>query len=90
MTKIKRLLKLYKGASVAEKGRRPHSLSCVSPVGDEGVDEELVPVSSCNVQWCVSILIFTVYLSTFRKTQTKHLVDETLRKSSAFTVQREK
>lgn len=53
-----------------------HSLRCVSSVGDEGVDEELVPVSSCNVQWCVSILIFTVYLSTFRKTQTKHLADE--------------
>ena len=50
-----------------------HLLSRVSSVGDEGVDEELVSVSGCNVQWCVSVFIFTVNLSTFRRKQTKHL-----------------
>lgn len=46
---------------------KAHLLSCVSSVGDEGVDEELVSISSCNMQWRISILIFTVNLSTFRK-----------------------
>lgn len=50
-----------------KKGRQAHLLSRVSSVGDEGVDEQLVSVSSCNVQWCISVLIFTVNLSTFRK-----------------------
>lgn len=56
------------------KGRQAHLLSSVSSVGDKGVDEELVPVSSCNVQWCVSFLIFTVNLSTFinKREESKH------------------
>ncbi len=58
------------------KDTQAHSLSRVSSVCDEGVDEELVSISSCDVQWCISVLIFTVNLSTFRKNtnkQTKHL-----------------
>lgn len=62
---------MCKVVTVAEKqDRQADLLSRVSSVGDEGVDEELVSVSSRNVQWCVSILIFTVNLSTFgRKKQ---------------------
>lgn len=76
--------------TVAVNYRQARLLSRVSSVGDEGVDEEFVSVSSCDVQWCISVLIFTVNLSTFRKKnkQTKHLASVTLR--SSFTVQREK
>lgn len=71
-----------------KKDRQAHSLSCVSSVGDEGVDEKLVSISSCDVQWCISILVFTVNLSTFGKKQIRYLVVVTLR--STFTVQNEK
>lgn len=57
---------LYNNLLNVLKRKQAHSLSRVSSVGNEGVDEELVSVSSCNVQWCISVFIFTVNLSTFR------------------------
>lgn len=60
------LPKSVKLEQLLKKGRQAHLLSRVSSVGDEGVDKELVSISSCNVQWCISVLIFTVNLSTFR------------------------
>lgn len=61
------LARYVKSEQLLKKGRQAHLLSRVSSVGDEGVDEELVSISSCNVQWRISILIFTVNLSTFGK-----------------------
>lgn len=57
---------LYNNLLNVLKRKQAHSLSRVSSVSNEGVDEELVSVSSCNVQWCISVFIFTVNLSTFR------------------------
>lgn len=64
--------KLQQSRTLPSHSERVNSLSCVSSVGNEGVDEQLVAISSCYVQGCVSILIFTVYLSTYQDKQEVH------------------
>lgn len=56
--------------SVLVGAQRGDSLGGVCAVGDERVDEQLVAVTSCDVQWRVSVLVFTVNFSTCKNKQT--------------------
>lgn len=56
-------------ASVLGLAHRGDSLGGVCAVGDERVDEQLVAVASGDVQWRVSVLVFTVNFCPCKRTK---------------------